>query len=169
MLNTLRKTIVTNTSPLIAIVAATGDLTLLKNLQLQTIVPCEVAQEIRCGGGDRLGTQAFNQATWLEIQSEPINIAPYLLNTLDRGEASVIQTALNRQIETVCIDEKVGRRVARLSQLQLTGSIGLLLKVKENGQLDSIANAIQRMQQSGIRLSERVIHFAMVRSGEMQQ
>jgi predicted nucleic acid-binding protein len=168
MPETTRKTIVTNTSPLIAIVAATGDLTLLKNLQLQIIVPYEVAQEINSGGRDRLGTQAFNQASWLEIQSEPIKIAPYLLNTLDRGEASVIQTALNRQIETVCIDEKAGRRVARLSQLKLTGSIGLLLKAKQNGQLDSMATAIQRMQQSGIRLSQGVIHFAMVRSGEIQ-
>lgn len=76
----MRKTIVTNTSPLIAIVAATGDLTLLKNLQLQTLVPYEVAQEIR---------------------------------------------------------------------------------------LDSMAIAIQRMQKSGIRLSQGVIQFAMARSGEI--
>jgi predicted nucleic acid-binding protein len=166
MPETTRKTIAINTSPLIAIVAATGDLTLLKNLQLQIIVPHEVAQEICSGGRDRLGTQAFKQANWLEVQSEPIQIAPYLLNTLDRGEAAVIQTALHRQIETVCIDEKAGRRVARLSQLKLTGSIGLLLKAKQSGQLDSMANAIQRMQQSGIRLSQGVIQFAMARSGE---
>lgn len=163
----IRKTIVINTSPLIAIVAATGELALLEQLNLETIVPYEVAQEIHSGGRDRLGTQAFDQASWLDVQSEPIKIAPYLLNTLDRGEASVIQTALNREIETVCIDEKAGRRVARLSQLQLTGSIGLLLKAKQNGQLKSMTEAIQRMQQSGIRLSQKVIHFAMVRSGEI--
>ncbi len=167
MPKTIRKTIVINTSPLIAIVAATGELTILEKLNLQTIVPYEVAQEIRSGGRDRLGTEAFNRASWLEVQSEPIKIAPYLLNTLDRGEASVIQTALNRQVETVCIDEKTGRRVARLSQLQLTGSIGLLLKAKQNGQLDSMATAIQRMQKSGIRLSQGVIHFAMIQSGEI--
>lgn len=167
MPETIRKMIVTNTSPLIAIVAATGELTLLKNLSLQTIVPYEVAQEIRSGGRDRLGTQAFDQASWLDVQSEPIKIAPYLLNTLDRGEASVIQTALDRQIETVCIDEKAGRRVARLSQLKLTGSIGLLLKARQNGHLDSMATAIQRMQQSGIRLSQGVIQFALARSGEI--
>ncbi|MGB0561215.1 MAG: DUF3368 domain-containing protein [Spirulinaceae cyanobacterium] len=163
-----RKTIVTNTSPLIAIVAATGDLALLKKLNLQTIVPYEVAQEIFSGGRDRLGTQAFNRATWLNVQPQLLNIAPYLLNTLDRGEASVIQTALNLQIETVCIDEKVGRRVARLSQLQLTGSIGLLLKAKQSGQLESMAEAIRRMQQSGIRLSQKVIDFALMRSGETE-
>lgn len=168
MPETPRKTIATNTSPIIAIVAATGDLTLFQKLNLRTIVPYEVAQEIRSGGRDRLGTQAFNQATWLEVQSQPLDIAPYLLNTLDRGEASVIQTALNLQIETVCIDEKAGRRVARLSQLQLTGSLGLLLKAKQNGQLDSITEAIGRMQQSGIRLSQSVINFVLTRSGEKE-
>ncbi|BAU65351.1 DegT/DnrJ/EryC1/StrS aminotransferase family protein [Stanieria sp. NIES-3757] len=33
--------------------------------------------------------------------------------------------ALHKNIQTVCIDEAVGRRVARLSGLSLTGSIGL--------------------------------------------
>jgi predicted nucleic acid-binding protein len=35
-----------------------------------------------------------------------------LLNSLDAGEASVIQLALNERIRTVCIDESAGRRLA---------------------------------------------------------
>ncbi|MEM6501127.1 MAG: DUF3368 domain-containing protein [Cyanobacteria bacterium P01_C01_bin.89] len=160
------KTIVVNTSPLLAITAATGDLSLFQKLNLHTIVPQEVAQEIRSGGGDRLGVQELNDASWLDIQPEPVAIAPYLLNTLDRGEASVIQTALNQGITTVCIDEKAGRRVARLSQLQLTGSIGILLKGKQTGYVDSVAIAIQRMKNHGIYLSQSVIAFALNQANE---
>ncbi|MEM6502016.1 MAG: DUF3368 domain-containing protein [Cyanobacteria bacterium P01_C01_bin.89] len=155
-----------NTSPLLAIAAATGDLSLFQKLNLHTIVPQEVAQEIRSGGRDRLGVQELNDASWLDIQPEPVAIAPYLLNTLDRGEASVIQTALNKGITTVCIDEKAGRRVARLSQLKLTGSIGILLKGKQTGYVDSVAIAIQRMKSYGIYLSQSVITFALNQSNE---
>ncbi|WP_243714094.1 hypothetical protein [Nostoc sp. 106C] len=56
-----------------------------------------------------------------------------LLNSLDLGEASVIQLALNKNIPTVCIDEAVGRGIARLSGLLVTGSIGILLRAKREG------------------------------------
>jgi predicted nucleic acid-binding protein len=63
----------------------------------------------------------------------PLNISPLLLNSLDLGEAAVIQLAINENIQTVCIDEAAGRRVARLSGLSLTGTIGILLRAKKEG------------------------------------
>ena len=84
----------------------------------------------------------------------------------DLGEASVIQLALDRNIQTVCIDEAVGRRVARLSGLTLTGSIGILLKAKQRYPQLSVKVAIARMLDRNIRLSQRVIDFALAQSGE---
>ena len=49
------------------------------------------------------------------------------------GEAAVIQLALEENIQTVCIDEAVGRRIARLNNLSLTGLIGILLRAKISG------------------------------------
>ncbi|MFP5269408.1 hypothetical protein [Coleofasciculus sp.] len=40
---------------------------------------------------------------------------------------------MNENIQTVCIDEIAGRRIARLSGLSLTGSIGILLRAKREG------------------------------------
>jgi predicted nucleic acid-binding protein len=88
-------------------------------------------------------------------------VSSYLANTLDRGEAAVIQTALNLNIPLVCIDEAVGRRVARLSDLSLTGSIGVLLKAKQLGYEVSMAQAVSRMREHGIWLSAEVIRFAL--------
>lgn len=61
-------------------------------------------------------------------------ITPYLRNNLDRGEAPVIQSALVFQIPFACIDESGGRRIACLSGLTLTGSIGVLIKARNQGQ-----------------------------------
>lgn len=88
-------------------------------------------------------------------------LPPYLQNVLDRGEAAVIQTALQEGVQRVCIDETVGRRIARLSNLNVTGSIGVLLKAKSMGHPIDMAEAINRMRERGIWLSQAVVCFAL--------
>ena len=159
--------IVINTSPLIAIVAAMGDFNVLQSLYTNVIVPFEVSQEILIGGTTGLSVTEFQADFWLKKQSVPVNISPILLNSLDIGEASVIQLALNKNISTVCIDEAVGRRIARLSGLAVTGSIGILLRAKKEGYPLSIKTAIEKMLNHNIRLSQRVIDFALKEADEL--
>ncbi|ESA33456.1 nucleic acid-binding protein [Leptolyngbya sp. Heron Island J] len=160
------ETIVINTSPLIALIAAWGDLQPLEPLYDQVLVPFEVCQEILTGGPANFGVLEFQQTTWLKKQFAPLKISPLLLNSLDLGEASVIQLAMDQGIHIVCIDEAVGRRVARLSGLSLTGSVGILLKAKQHNSVLSVKQAINNMQIRNIRLSQRVIDFALKQSGE---
>jgi predicted nucleic acid-binding protein len=153
--------VVTNTTPLIALTAATGSLDILRFLYKRVVVPFEVAQEIKVGGSDAFGLDVFESASWLEISSSPVILPAYLKNSLDTGEASVIQTAINFELSRVCIDETIGRRVARLSNLNVTGSVGVLLKAKSMGYDVSITDAIDRMRERGIWLSQDVIRFAL--------
>ncbi len=155
-----------NTSPLIALVAAWGDLTRLEALYQEVWVPVEVCQEILQGGTSGFAIAEFEQATWLRKPKTPLDISPFLLNSLDLGEAAVIQLALDRHIATACIDEAVGRRLARLSGLKLTGSVGILLKAKQQDPSLSIRVAIENMLKQNIRLSQTVINFALTQSGE---
>ncbi|SRR6056297_1779426 len=131
------KSLVINTGPLLALIAGYGDLSLLEKLYQHVLLPFEVCQEIEAGGG-----QAF-------------------------GEASVIQLALNEDIQTVCIDEAVGRRVARLNGLSLTGSVGVLIRAKKAGFAFSMREAIHRMHSKGIYLSQAVANFALQQSHEI--
>jgi len=123
---------VIDTSPILALIAALGDLRVLQQLYSRVIVPLEVCEEILVESAARLGAEEFEAANWLEKRSKSMTIQPPLSNLLDKGEASVIQLALNEGIQTVCIDEAVGRRIARLSGLRLTGSIGILIKAKQS-------------------------------------
>jgi predicted nucleic acid-binding protein len=157
---------VINTSPLIALVAALGELKILQSLYTDVLVPFEVCEEILIGGTTGFAVTEFQSASWLQKQSSPLNISPFLFNSLDLGEASVIQLALNQNISTVCIDEAVGRRIARLSGLSVTGSIGILLRAKREGYPLSIKIAIQKMLNHNIRLSQTVIDFAVKDAGE---
>ncbi len=156
-----RQAIVTNTTPLIALAVVIGNLEILRSLYSRVVVPLEVAEELHGTGIEAAGVSAFEQADWLERLDKPSVITPYLGNTLDRGEASVIQTALDLNIPLVCIDETAGRRVARLSGLTLTGSIGVLIKARQQGYPVSIPLAINRMREHGIWLSDEVVRFAL--------
>ena len=158
--------LVINTGPLITLVAATGDLHILKLLYQRVLVPFEVGQEIMHGGLHRFAAKEFGQADWLLKSPQPLAITSFLKNSLDLGEASVIQLALQDNIRTVCIDEMAGRRLARLHNLSVTGSIGVLLRAKRQGHLFSLATSIQKMREKGIWLSQRVIDFALTQAGE---
>lgn len=157
-----QKTIVINTSPLIALVAAWGTLEPLRKLYAAVHVPFEVAEEILRGGDHNFAIAEFMAADFLHKAQQPVRISPFLANSLDRGEAAVIQLALDQAIGTVCIDETIGRRVARLNALTLTGSTGVLVRYKQEQHPEfSLAQAIQRMQARGIRLGAEVIEFAL--------
>jgi len=67
---------------------------------------------------------------------------------------------LDENVQTVCIDENMGRRIARLNGLDLTGSIGVLIRAKQEGVDFSMRETINRMRSHGIYLSQKVIDFA---------
>lgn len=159
--------IVINTGPIISLVAATGNLDILQRLYQKVFVPLEVKNEIFKESSKKFAANEFSEAEFLINIPTTQVINPFLKNMLDDGEAAVIQLALNQGVETVCLDEKAGRRIAKLNNLKLTGSIGILLKAKKMGYRLSIKDSIYRMKEKGIYLSENVIKFALNKSGEM--
>lgn len=159
------RVIVTNTTPLIALAVATGNLDILRVLYDRVVVPLEVAEEILAAGPQAPGVEAFRKATWLERRENAIELPLYLHNTLDRGEASVVQTAVAEGIEKVCIDESAGRRIARLNGLVLTGTAGILVKARQQGYPINLSLALERMKSHGIWLGETVVRFVLAAEG----
>ncbi len=157
--------IVINTGPLIALVAALDDLIVLK-MYVRVLVPLEVCQEILAGGSSGFAVAEFQAAHWLHKQNTPVTITPFLKNSLDRGEAAVIQLALHTGIHTVCIDEPAGRRIARLSGLSVIGSVGILIRARKEGHQFSMREALQKMRRKGIWLGDQVVNFALSQTGE---
>jgi predicted nucleic acid-binding protein len=157
--------LVINASPTVALVAALGDLRVLQLYQ-KVWVPLEVCNEIMAGGAAQFAVPEFAAAHWLQKIETPLVLSPLLANSLDAGEAAVIQLALDKQVATVCIDEHAGRRMARLHGLAITGSIGVLLRAKAEGFPLSMHTAIQQMQARGIWLGDSVVRFALAQAGE---
>ena len=158
--------IVINTGPLIALTAALSDLRIVQHLYTRVLVPFEVAQEILVENSARFGAVEFNAAAWLEKKTVPVTLSLSLKNTLGPGEAAVVQWALDEKIGVVCIDETVGRRVARLHGLRVTGSLGILIRAKQEGFPVVLAHTIRCMRDKGIWLSEGLEALALKEAGE---
>jgi predicted nucleic acid-binding protein len=150
------RTLVINTGTLIALTAATGSLDVLRGLYDRLIVPFEVCQEISAGNASRFGVEAFAAASWLDKRQAATSVSAFLRNALDPGEASVIHTAVTEGVPLVAIDEAVGRRFARLHGLQLTGSLGILIRAVAAGCPLSLPTCIENMERHGIWLSREL-------------
>ncbi|WP_052813018.1 hypothetical protein [Desulfonatronum thioautotrophicum] len=103
--------LVINTTPIIALAVATGGLDVLRICYDRIIVPNEVDKEIFGAGSHAPGVSAYATSAWLERLNSPQTLPPFLQNSLDIGEAAVIQAALSHGLGLVCIDEKMGRRI----------------------------------------------------------
>lgn len=150
------KRIVINTGPIIALVAGLDDLNILERNYDEVIVPQRVVKEILAKGEKRFDAQIFLENDFLNKLEEPIEINTFLKNSLDSGEASVIQIALNKNIETVCIDEAAGRRIARLNNLKLTGSLGIIISAINNGENIDLEKIIKNMKNNGVWISDQL-------------
>ena len=145
--------LVINTGPILALVAALGDLKVLQRHYQHVVVPCEVCDELLRSGMTVFAASEFQVATFLDKRQQPTPLAPHLANAVDPGEAAVIQIALNENIPVVCIDETVGRRLARINGLLLTGSLGVLLKAHAAGDSIDLRVCIHRMRDRGVWIS----------------
>ncbi|MEI7484222.1 MAG: DUF3368 domain-containing protein [Ignavibacteria bacterium] len=161
-----KDSLVINTSPIISIISATGSLLILKDMYSEIFVPFEVYSEIIASRKKYFAKKEFFEAKFLNVIKQHVEVNSHLKNSLDVGEASVIQTAINNKIPVVCLDETIGRRIARLYDLNLTGSLGILLKYKkEYGDL-SISMCIRNMKRNGIYLSDKLISLVLEIAGE---
>lgn len=157
--------LVINTGPLLALTAA-EHLDTLRALFGRVTVPFEVVQEIEAGGRTQFALEEFQAASWLDKRATATALPPLLQSTLDPGEAAVVALATSERIATVAIDETVGRRIARLHGLTLTGSLGILIEAKKQSLPVSLRRSIAQMRQHGIWLSEALEKECLRLAGE---
>ena len=154
--------IVINTGPIITF-ARIDVLDRVGGLPYEFICPTEVRAELDEGesaGYPRLAPP------WLKTKQLKGTLSPIILTNLDRGEAAVIQLALEQGIERVCIDEWKGRRVALGAGLKVTGVLGLLAKAKKLGIIQTMGPYVERAIQEGIHYHPELVREILKLVGE---
>ncbi|MEI8203754.1 MAG: DUF3368 domain-containing protein [Bacteroidota bacterium] len=150
----MRKAI-SNTTPIITLLSISR-IELLRDIYSKIIIPKGVYDEIE-QGKDKAYYTDLSKLNWIEIKDisdrEPLKY----LHELDKGEAEVIVLANEINADLVIIDERLGREYAEYFNLNITGSMGVLLKAKELGLIKEIKPLIKQMVNNGIWLSPKLI------------
>lgn len=111
---------------------------------------------------ERPGSQAIRAAIslgWIktqEVSNEPL--AQLLKQTLDRGEAEAIALAIELKVDWTLLDEREGRKVAKSLGLNVTGILGILLRAKQLGELESLQPVIDNLiNKAGFRIAPELL------------
>lgn len=161
------RSLVINTSPTLALLAAAGTLDFLSALYQRVLMPREVLDELLADELDGPSVERLIRRAGVTVEEHNTTPPELLLNSLDRGEASVIQLALSRGIPLVGIDERAGRRLARLCGLEVTGSLGILIRARKCGHVPSLRECMQNMSRAGIWLGVELKAEVLRLAGEV--
>ena len=161
--------VASNTSP-ISNLAIVGRLQLLRSQFGELWIPNAVKHELdhfRHADALKEVEQAFQEG-W--IKTKPLasdGVARLLEATLDPGEAEAIALALELRADLILLDERDGRAAAERAGLPVTGLLGVLLRAKKHGQVESVREELDRLRtRARFFISEALTAKVLLAAGE---
>lgn len=156
------ETIVVNSGPLILLDRIRG-FDIFAELPFRFVCPPAVRGEL--DAGVLLG-HGIVTPPWLEVVPLSSPVPPVMEHFLDRGEAEVIQLALENRVRRVCLDDLRGRKTAVAAGLKVMGLLALLGRAKTLGIIPRLEPLADRLLAAGAWYSPKVIQAVLAEVGE---
>jgi len=150
--------VVADASPLVALTIC-DSLDILEKLFDNVKVSQTVYEEVTIDGkfgSDKLKEYLQEKVTYLDLNSFVIEGS-----SLDKGELSSIALYKRLQADYLLIDEKAGRRIAKLNNIKVIGSLGVLIEAKKKGILQSLKPHIKILRSSKIYFNPNLLDYAL--------
>ena len=123
-----------------------GELDLLQKVYGQIITTIDIATEY----GEAL-------PQWVETKIVSDKYRQQLLEMqIDKGEASAIALALETPECTVILDDYKARKIAERLGVNITGTIGVIIRAKLEGIIPFIKPLLEKIKQTDFRLSKDI-------------
>ena len=150
------KTIISDTSCLI-VLTNINELDLLQKVYGEIITTQEVADEF----GEAL-------PDWIKIESPTNKLLQQTLELqLDKGESSAIALALEIPNSTLILDDQKARKAATSLGLEVTGTLGIIIKAKKLEIVPSIMPILLKLQETNFRLTVEIQNEALKQTNEL--
>ena len=150
---------VSNSTPLIAL-SKIGKLNLLREYFNQISIPRAVYDEVVVKGGILYGAEEVAEAEWIIVEDVMNSLAIESLSIyLDAGESEAIVLAKEKNCLLI-IDDGDGRKTASNMNINITGTVGILLKAGMDGKID-LRESLDELNACGFRLSDKVRDFIL--------
>jgi predicted nucleic acid-binding protein len=157
---------ISNTSPLLYL-HLIQQLDLLPQLYETVLIPPAVETELQAGAQRGVDVPQVSALPWLRVVPVVSVTSIPMVMDLGRGEAEVIALGLEQAGSRLILDDTLARRIARLQKLQITGTVGVVIKAKRSGLLPAVSPVISALRESGLWLSESLVTEVLRQTGEL--
>lgn len=158
--------VVVNSTPLL-VLGNIGQLDILRRMYGNIVIPEAVYREVT--EKDDAASQALLAAkNWIEVQTirNPDEYALYRAR-LHAGEVETMILAQQEPAaDIVVLDDNAARKTAEFLGLNVTGTIGILVKAKQSGIIQQVKPLLNEMMQNGFFISERLLRMILEAAGE---
>lgn len=145
------ETVISDTTPL-QYLHQLGCLELLPTFYGSLMVPEGVVAELAVGRAQGVFLPDLHTLSWLHIQPAPhLPILP-LAADLGRGERETLALAVEHPGALALLDDGLARQFARHLGVAFTGTLGILLKAKQQGHVAAVQPRLDQLQRLGFWL-----------------
>jgi hypothetical protein len=161
--------VVSNTSP-VSNLAIIGRLDVLRGqfgvLNIPEAVWIELSRLEHAAG--KWAIEKARADGWLTVSRlSDRALASVLTASLDLGESEAISLVVESGAELLLMDESAGRATARSLGIEITGTLGVLLKEKQAGRIPSLQVEVERLvSEAGFFVSGKVRATFLAAAGE---
>ena len=150
-------------SPLI-ILARAGRLELLQVLGAPIAVPPAVVDEVNAYSDE--AARALSGTDWLTQVNAPLVPSVIAAWDLGAGETATLSWAATHPGSVAILDDYAARTCATVVRVEVVGTLGLALRAKQIGRVETAASLIHELRNAGLYLSESLIRQALALVGE---
>jgi predicted nucleic acid-binding protein len=151
-------------SPLIVLSKA-GRADLMLEPGREVLVPRAVSDEVSRGPVDDPARLVLESG--FGHPAVPAEVPERLLAWgLGRGETEVLALAMERAQSVAVVDDAAARRCARTFQVPIIGTLGIVVRARRQGRIDSAAEVLHSLRDAGLWLHDTVVSSVLDQLGE---
>ncbi len=142
--------VISNSTPIIAL-CAIDQLDILKKMYGEIIVPSAVRDEVNSK------ENIIKDNSFFKVIKIKNNEAKKLFKmSLHPGEVEVLILANEIKSDLCIIDDLLARKYANYLAIKITGTLGVLIKAKQNGIIEKIKPLLDELIKNGIFISKEL-------------
>lgn len=157
--------VICDTSP-IQYLHQLGLLHVLPALAESVVLPPAVLEELSVGREAGVNLPDMDNLDWIRTRVPKGRSALPLINDLGPGETEVLMLGIESRDCVVVLDDNLARRVAETLNLQLTGTLGLLLDAKKSGMITALKPILDQLDALRFYLSQDTRAAVLKMAGE---
>ncbi len=158
--------VIANSTPLIAL-NKIGKLYLLKEVYGKIVIPFAVYEEVVLESKRKECDDFIQESGFIDIMKIKNEEAKRIfITSLHKGEVEVMILAREIGADLCIIDDLLARKYAKYHSLNITGTIGVILKAKELGIITKVRPIMDELVSSGIYIDSKLYNKVLEISDE---